>query len=202
MAQRQAAGPEQGLGLRAAQARLEGRGHRHLVDGQQALHPHQVEADHAGEALAARGEPARHAGAATEGHDRDPVLGGPRQHRGHLAVAVGAHDCVGGVVEVPRPRAQQVGRGLAAGAQRAGGVVEQHVLGADDRAQAVEEGLVERGCGRPGAGHRRALAGAEGELDQAARGLRQVAGAGGVAPALGMHLDGRRPGRHALQCDT
>ncbi len=54
VAERQAVLGQERLGLRAAQPRLEGGGHRHRVDREQPLQPDEVEAEHTGEAR--RGE--------------------------------------------------------------------------------------------------------------------------------------------------
>ena len=193
---------QQRLGLGTAQARLEGRGHRDLVDGEEPLHPHQVEADQAGEAVAAGGEATRHARAAAEGDDRDPVLGGPREQGHDLVVPVGSHDRVGGVGEVTGARPQQVGRRLAARAQGARGVVDEDVVGPHDRAQPVEQRVVERDRRGRRAGDGRAVLEAEGEVDQAERGVGQDRRGVGGAPALRVHLDGGQVPGHALQCDT
>ncbi len=202
VAERQAVLAEQRLGLRATQAGLERGRHRHLVDREQPLHPDQVEADQPGEAVATGSQAAGDAGASAERDDRDAVLGGPRQDRRDVAVPVRADDRVGCVGEVAGTRLEQVGRGLAAGAEDAGRVVDQDVVGADDRAEAVEQHVVERGRGRRRAGDGRALLEPEGQVDQAERRRGQVGGGGRVAPALRVHLDCGRPEGHALQCDT
>ena len=69
---------QQRLGLGAAQAGLEGRGHRDRVDGEQPLHPDQVEADHAGVALAPGDQAAGDRRAAAE---RARPRGGARPRR-------------------------------------------------------------------------------------------------------------------------
>ena len=80
---------------RAAQAGLEGRGHRVGVDGEQLVEADQVERDDAGEALAAGDQAADDRGAATEGHQRDVALDGPGDQGGDLVVRAGAYDGVG-----------------------------------------------------------------------------------------------------------
>ena len=124
---------EQRLGLGAAQAGLEGGGHRDRVDGEQPLHPDQVEADQAGVPLAAGGQAAGDRGAAAEGDDREVVLDGVRQDGGDVVVVAGPDHGVGGVGQVAGAGPEQVGRGLAAGAQPPGLVVGEHVLGAEQR---------------------------------------------------------------------
>ena len=145
MAERQSVLGEEGFGLGAAQPRLEGRGHRDLVDGEQPLHPHQVQADHAREPVAARGQAAGDRGAATEGDDRHPVLHGPGQDGLHVVVPVGSDHGVRCVVEVAGAGAQQVGGGLSTRAERPRRVVGEHVLGSDGRPEVVEQRLVQRG---------------------------------------------------------
>ena len=145
MAERQPVLGEEGLGLGAAQPRLEGRGHRDLVDGEQPLHPHQVEADQPREPVAPRGQATGDRGAATEGDDRHPVLHGPGQDGLHVVVPVGPDDGVGCVVEVAGAGAQQVGGGLAPRAEGPRRVVGQHVLGTDGRPEVVEQRVVQRG---------------------------------------------------------
>ena len=97
----------------------------------QAVEAGEVEADQAGVPVAARGQAARHAGAAAEGHDRDVVLDRHGQDRHDLVVAAGPDDGVGSVVEVAGAGAEQVGGRLAARTQAAYVVVEEHVVVAD-----------------------------------------------------------------------
>ena len=97
---------------------------------------------------------------------------------------------------------EQVGRRLAAGAQAAGRVIGQHVLGTQQVAQRGEQRRVQprgRQLDLLGGG---ALLHAEGQLDQASCALRQWGRGGRVAPALGVHLDGRALVNHVLHCDT
>ena len=206
--QHQAALVQQRLGLRAAQAGLEGGGHRLLVDGQQLLHPHQVEGDQARVAVAACGEPAGHAGAAAEGDDREVVLDGHGQDRGDVVVAAGPDHRVGRVGQVARAGPQQVGRGLPTGAQPAYLVVEQDVLLADGGAQGRERRLPQRGRGDRRGLRRRGGAQPEGHLDESAGALGEVGRSIRAAPPQGVHLaeaTGQRSGgrvrRHVLQCD-
>ena len=208
MAQHQAALAQQRLGLGAAQARLEGGGHRLLVDGQQLLHPHQVQGDEPGVAVATRGEPAGHAGATAEGDDREVVLDGDGQHRGHVVVAAGADDGVGGVGQVAAAGSQQVGRGLPTGAQPAYVVVEEDVLLAHHGTQGRQRRLPQGGGGHGGRRDGGRGVQAEGHLDQAAGALGEVGRGARGAPALGVHLaqaagqrSGGGVGRHVLQCD-
>ena len=135
VAERQALGGEQRLGLGTAQARLEGRGHRGVVDRDQPLHPHQVEAEHAGEPLASGDQPTRDRRTAAERDHREVVLDREGEHGRDLVVGAGTYDGVGRVGQVAGPHPEQVGRGLAAGAQPAGLVVGAHVLGAEEAGQ-------------------------------------------------------------------
>lgn len=202
MAQRHALLGQQRLGLGAAQAGLEHGGHRLVVDRDQPLHADEVERDQPGVALAPRDQAAGDRRTATERHHGDVVLDGPRQHRGHVVVGARAHDDVRRVGQVAGARTQQVGRRLAAGAQPARGVVGQHVLGADDGAERCDEVGRQAGVRQPRILDRGPLGqGPEGQLDEAAGGLRQVAGTGRVAPTGGMHL-GLHDSGHVLQCDT
>ena len=162
---------EQRLGLGPEQPGLEGRGARDGVDVDQAGHPPQVERDDAGVAVAPGRQAAHHGGPAAERHERDAVLGAPAHDRGDLVVRVRAYDDVGRVAAVPGPHPQQVGGGLAPGAGDPPGVVDVHVLGADQRAQPVEQVLAQRDVGQPDLllGH----GGAVGQL--AEEGLDQLA---------------------------
>ncbi len=200
MAQRQALGGQQRLGLGTAQPGLEGRGHRHVVDLEQPLHPHQVEAEHAGEALAPGDQATGHRRTAAERHHGEVVLDREVEDGGDLLVPGRADDGVRGVAQVAGPGAEQVGRGLAAGAEPAGVVVGAHVLGADDAGEPVEHGGVDRGRRERRVRHGRPVVGAEDHLHQAAGLGRQRGGAGGVAPAGRVHLGLVRG--HALHCDT
>ena len=202
MAEQHALGGEQGLGLGAAQPRLEDGGHGLVVDGDQPLHPDQVERDQAGEAVAARGQAAGHAGAATEGHHRDVVLDGPGEDGGDVVVRARSDHGVGGVGQIAGAGAEQVGGRLPAGAQPPGLVVDEHVLGAEDAAQRVEQ-VVRQSRRRDRHGiEGRGLADPEGQLDQAAGRVRKGGRCGRVTPALGVHLDLLREFAHVLQCDT
>ena len=111
---------EQGLGLGAAEAGLEGRRHRDRVHRDQPLHPDQVEADQAGVPLAPRGQAAGHRGPAAERNDREVVLDGVRQDRGDVVVAARSDHRVGGVGQVAGAGPEQVGRGLRRGCAAAG----------------------------------------------------------------------------------
>ncbi len=118
--------------------------------------------------------------------------------QGHdVVVAAGADHGVGCVGEVAGPGAEQVGRGLAAGAQAAGRVVGEHVLGTQHRPQVGEHGVREVRGGDRGVRDGRRLVHAEGQLDQPPRGLGQGCGGGRVTPAVRVHLEA-----HVLQCDT
>ena len=199
VAEGQAVLGEQRLGLGAAQAGLEGGGHRRRVDGEQPLHPDQVEAEQAGVPLAPRGQAAGHRRAAAERDDGEVVLDGVRQDGGDVVVAAGPDHRVGGVGQVAGAGAEQVGGGLAAGAQPPGLVVGEHVLGAEQVAQAVEELGREAGRGQRSATRR-----------PGARRGRTPSRSGRARPRGGRR---RRPGRpsgwgasrgvrHVLQCDT
>ncbi len=105
MTERQALGGQQRLGLRSAQPGLEGRRHRDVVDGEQPLHPDQVEAEHSGEAGALRDQATGDRRTSPERHHREMVLDGEREDGGDLVVGRGPDDGVGGVGEVARSRA-------------------------------------------------------------------------------------------------
>ena len=196
MADRQAVFGKQGLGLGPAEAGLEGRGHRDQVDSHEPVEAGEVEADQAGVPLTPSGQAARHTGAAAEGHDRDVVLDRRGQDRCHLVVAARPDDCVGRVVEVAGTGAEQVGGRLAARAQSAYVVVEEHVVVADRAPQRPERVLREAGRRQDTDDGLDCVGGPEDRLDERAGALRQWCGGGRVAPALGVHLS-----RHALQCD-
>jgi hypothetical protein len=123
--------------------------------------------------------------------------GGDPEQGLHLVVVARADDRVRGVGQVPRPGAQQVGRRLAACAEPTRLVVGQHVLGARHRGEIAQD-LVGEAAGRQR--HRtvgdRAVADREDQLDQAAGGLGERGGPGGIAPPRRVHL-----GTHMLQCD-
>ena len=191
---------QQRLGLRAPQTGLEGRGHRDGVDGEQALHPDQVEADHAGvRRVAAGDQPADHRGAAAERHDGDVVSRCDLEQRLHLVGVGGPDHRVGRIGEVAGAGSEQVGRRLAAGAQAARLVVGVHVLAPDDLGERGEDGVRQAG-GRqvePQVVGHRLVADREDQLDQAACAVGEGGCAGRVAPSGRVHL-----GRHVLQCDT
>ena len=188
MAEGQPLGRQQGLGLGAAQSGLEGRGHRGVVDLEQALHPDEVEGDETGEPVAAGGQTAGDRGAAAEGDDGHPVPHRPGQDGRDVVVVAGADDGVGRVAQVAGALAEEVGCRLAAGAQPAGRVVGQHVLGSESARQLVQKGRVD---GRGGQGHGiegGPLVEAEDHLDQAAGGVGEGRGPSRVTPAGGVHL--------------
>ena len=74
---------------------LEGGGHRVGVDREQPVEADQVERDHAGEPVAAGGEPADDRGPAAERHERDVALDGPRDQGRDLLVRGRPDDGVG-----------------------------------------------------------------------------------------------------------
>ena len=187
------------LCLRAAQPGLEGGGHRDRVDREQPLHPDQVEAEHTGVPLAAGDETAGDRRTAAERDHGDPVATRHLEHRLHLVGVGRTDDGVGRVGEVARPSAQEVGRGLAAGAQPPGLVVGVHVVGADDGRQVAQRrvGDPDRWQRHRGVGVHPVVGDREHQLHQTAGGLRQVGGAVWVAPAGRVHLSS-----HVLQCDT
>ena len=80
-----------------AQPGLERRGHRDRVDGEQPLHPDQVEADDPGVPVAAGDQPTDHRRPAAERHDGDPVPRRDLEQCLHLVVVARAHDRVGRV---------------------------------------------------------------------------------------------------------
>ena len=99
------------------------------------------------------------------------VLDGAREDGRDLVVRARADDGVRGVAEVAGALPEQVGGRLAAGAQPPGLVVGEHVLGAEQLAQAVEQRRRDRRGGQRDLGGRGALVEAEGQLDQAAGGV-------------------------------
>ena len=134
------------------------------------------------------------------------VLDCEGQHGGDVLVRAGPDDGVGCVGEVTGPHAEQVGRRLAAGAQPAGLVVDEHMLGAQHLAQGGQQRR-----GQPGGRQRRGvegrvrLEGAEGELDQSARAVGERRLEARIAPARGVHLgltERKLRLAHMLQCDT
>jgi hypothetical protein len=191
---------EQRLGLGPAQARLEGDSHRDRIDVEQPLHPDQVEGQDTGVAVAAGGQAAGDAGAATERDHGQVVLDREGEHRRHVVVVAGSNHRVGSVVQLSGAGAEQVGRGLAAGADPSGLVVGEHVLGAQQLAEAIEQPVVDLAGREARVLDRGPLNEAEGQLDQAAGGVGEWRGGGRVAPAGRVHLVALD--RHALQCDT
>lgn len=145
-----------------------------------------------------RVQAADHAGAAAERDDRDPPLGAEREQGGDLLLAAGQHHGVRRVLLGPAAAAQQVRRGLAAGAQQPVGVGGADVLGADDRGQVIAVGRGEGG-GRQddlGGGEFGLLGGGDAERrgEQVPDVRRQGLGQGGIAPAVPPHR-GKREGR-------
>jgi hypothetical protein len=119
-------------------------------------------------------------------------------HRLHLVGVGRTDDGVGRVGEVARPGAQEVGRGLAAGAQPAGLVVGARGRRRDGRQVAQRRvGDPDRWQRHRGVGVHPVVGDREHQLHQTAGGLRQVGGAVVAAPAGRVHLSG-----HVLQCDT
>ena len=116
------------------------------------------------------------------------VLDGEGQDRGHLVMGAGADHGVGCVGQVARALPEQVGRRLATSTQPAGLVIGEHVLGAEQVPQPLDE------LGREAGGRQRddldgePLVEAEDHLDQPAGGVRQLGGGGRVAPPAGVHL--------------
>ena len=123
------------------------------------------------------------------------------RHRGDLAVAVGTYHRVGGVGQVAGPGAEQVGGGLAAGAQPTGLVVGEHVLLPEEFPQVPEQGRRDRGGGQVGPVDGGPVLEAERLLDQTPGGVWQRRGGSRVAPAARVHL-GLSAFAHVLQCDT
>ena len=141
---------QQRLGLGTTQAGLERRSHRDGVDVEKPVQPHEVEADHAGEAVAHGRESAGDGGASAEGDHRDVVPHRDRQHRLDIIGGAGADDDVGSVRQVAGAGAEQVGGRLAAGAQPPGRVVGEHVDVAERLAQRVDEAGSRVGAGSAG----------------------------------------------------
>ena len=189
MAQRQAVLGEQRLGLGPAEARLERRGHRVRVDGEQLVEPDQVERDDACEAVTPRDQATDDRRAATEGHERDVPLLAPGDQGGDLLVRGGAHDDIGRVGAVTGAEPEQVGRGLSPGAVQPDLVVGVHVLVADDAAQLDEQALVQRlGEAHVGRVDGRGVRRTDEGVDEVERARGQRGGLGRVAPAGPVHV--------------
>ncbi len=189
---------EQSLRLRPAQPRLQRGGHRLGVDGEQPLHPDEVQADDALEAGARRDEPTDDGRAAAEGDDSQPVLGRHREQGFDLCLVRRADNDVGGVAQVAGTRLQQVGGGLASGAQHSRRVVEVDVGVTDDVRQGGHGRGTDHAGGRSGSLDRVLLGDTEGELDESPRCVGEGRSRFGVAPPLRVHVS---LGRHVLQCD-
>ena len=173
---------QQRLGLGAAQPGLEGRGHRDGVDVEQPVHPHQVEAEHAGEALARGRQPAGDRRAAAERHHGDVVLDRDREHRRDLVVRRrGGRRRRGRRVRSPARARSRSGVDLPRVRSRRVASSVSTCVGAERRAQLVEQ--------RPRRGRTRGAAAsstagrsssAEGQLDQ-----RRARRRGGRSAAAG-----------------
>lgn len=107
MAERVTPFGQQRLHLGAAQPGLQGGGAGDLVEGDQAVHPAQVER-HEG-VVALRRQSADDGGAAAEGDDGDAVLGAGREDGQDLVVVGGQHHGVRRVTDLTGADAQQVG---------------------------------------------------------------------------------------------
>ncbi len=94
MSERQPVLGQQPLGLRPAQTRLEGGGHRVGVDGEQPVEADQVERDDAGVPLASGDQATHDGGATTERDQGQVVLDAPLDDRGDLLVRPGPDDGV------------------------------------------------------------------------------------------------------------
>jgi hypothetical protein len=187
--ERQAVLGQERLGLRPAEARLEGGGHRVDVHREQLVEPEKVQGHHAGQVAALRNEAADDRGAAAEGNQRNVVGDAPLDQCGHLLVRPWAYDGVGRVRAVAGTEPEQVGGGLAAGAVKSRLVVGEHVLGADDllepRQQVAGQRLAQSYVGRV---HGRCLRGADEGVDQGKCALRERPGLGRVTPSRPVHL--------------
>ena len=190
VAEQHTLGGEQRLGLGAAQPRLEDGGHGLVVDGDQPLHPEQVERDQPGEAVAARGQAAGHAGAAAErARPRRGARPPRRGRRRRRRASPGGR----------RRRARRTGRRRGRGAGRGSTcprVRSRRVSSSTSTCSAprtprsesssspdsAEAGTVTDVDGR-------GLVEPEGQLDQATRGVGEGGRGGRVTPALGVHLD-------------
>ena len=138
-------------------------------------------------------EPADDRRAATEGDQCDVALARtsrrpPAPRRG----SAGRTTASGESEPSPCPQPQQVGRRLAAGAQHAGVVVGEHVVGADQSRRARPRSASSSGSlSRTSAsGDGGVSARADEGVDEAAGGLRRAARPAGVAPAGPVHLVG------------
>jgi hypothetical protein len=104
VAERVAALAEQRLGLGAAQACLERRHSRDLVELEQPIQSPDIQGDRGGEALAARRQAADDRRAAAERDDRDSLLRAHPQHGQNLVVGARKHDRIGRVGGVTGPQ--------------------------------------------------------------------------------------------------
>ncbi|MGY3200078.1 hypothetical protein ACVW19_000592 [Streptomyces sp. TE5632] len=138
---------EQRLGLRGAQAGLQGGGAGDRVEVEQGVHTPQVQGDEG--ALPTGGETADHGGAAAERHHGQALFGTDTQGGEHLVVAGGEQDGRRDVGDVTVPDPQQVGGGLAARVPDPRLRVGTHMVLA---AQRLDQRAV-RGGRQPGLGH-------------------------------------------------
>ena len=144
VAEREAAFAEQAFGLRPGDAGAQFGLAGDLVERVQLVEAPQVQRYH-GLELAAHGiEPADHAGAAAERDDGDAALRAEAQDLGDLVFVAGQQHRVGRVLDTGILASQQVKGGLAAGTQQPGAVVDDAVLGADDRGEGVAVGRRQR----------------------------------------------------------
>jgi hypothetical protein len=143
--EREAAGLELRLEVRAVGAGLDRRGVRDLVEVQQPAHARHVDGDDPGLALAAqRGHAADDARAAAEGHDREAVGAGEVDDGLDLVGLAGVDDGVGDLVaEVAGAEAEEVEVALAAGVEGPLVAVLLDVVAADGAGEGQGGGLVE-----------------------------------------------------------
>ena len=138
---------KQFFGPRSGDAGTELRLAGHLVEIQQLVEASQVQRHRCGEVAADRIESADHTGAAAERDDGDAVLRAIPQDLGHLVVGAGQQNRIGSILKAGVLAAQQVQRGLAAGAQQAISVIDAEMIRAHDRGQRLA--VVRRQLGRP-----------------------------------------------------
>ena len=123
-------------------ARLDARGHRHLVDADDARHHRHVHGQHrAVERFRQRVDAAHHGRAAAEGHQRNVFFLRELHHRHHFIGRAGINDAVRRHVELARAHVKQVVIGLAARMEGAFVIVHAQLVLAHDGGELFLLGL-------------------------------------------------------------
>ncbi len=104
------------------------------------VEPPQVQRHDGLEVAADRIQAADHAGAPAERDDRNAVVRAIPNDLGYLFFVAGQQYRIWRILHAGILAAQQVQRGLAAGAQKSGTVFDAAVLGADDRREPIAIG--------------------------------------------------------------